>query len=81
MPNVKELLSVMDESHVEAAVNLDGLWGDELEANLDRYDRRHPGRFFTFCQIEWERLARDGVLAESRSGKPSGLEFAERTDA
>ncbi len=57
MPNVKELLSVMDESHVEAAVNLDGLWGDELEANLDRYDRRHPGRFFTFCQIEWERLA------------------------
>ncbi len=57
VPNVKELLSVMDESHVEAAVNLDGLWGDELEANLDRYDRRHPGRFFTFCQIEWERLA------------------------
>lgn len=57
VPNVKELLSVMDESHVEAAVNLDGLWGDELEANLDRYDRRHPGRFYTFCQIEWERLA------------------------
>lgn len=62
VPNVKELLSVMDESHVEAAVNLDGLWGDELEANLDRYDRRHPGRFFTFCQIEWERLAEpDGL--------------------
>ena len=35
------------------SVNLDGRWGDELEANLDRYDRGHPGRFATFCHLDW----------------------------
>ena len=35
----------MDAWNVEAIVNLDGMWGDELEANLERYDRAHPGRF------------------------------------
>ena len=34
-------------------VNLDGRWGDDLEANLDRYDRAHPGRFATFCQLDF----------------------------
>jgi predicted TIM-barrel fold metal-dependent hydrolase len=43
----------MDTWGVEAIVNLDGMWGDDLEANLDRYDRAHPGRFATFAQ--WDR--------------------------
>lgn len=51
------LLDLMDARHVEAIVNLDGMWGDELDANLDRYDRAHPGRFFTFCQLDWSLLA------------------------
>jgi predicted TIM-barrel fold metal-dependent hydrolase len=38
-------------------VNLDGRWGSELDENLDRYDRRYPGRFATFCQIDWSGLA------------------------
>lgn len=50
------LLRVMDDRHVEAVVNLDGMRGDELEANLDRYDRAYPGRFVTFCQLDWARL-------------------------
>jgi predicted TIM-barrel fold metal-dependent hydrolase len=62
--DVPALLDTMDERHVEAIVNLDGMWGDELEANLDRYDRAHPGRFHTFCQIEWNRLGdADGLEA------------------
>jgi predicted TIM-barrel fold metal-dependent hydrolase len=44
---------MMDEIGIEAIVNLDGMWGDELEANLDRYDRACPGRFATFAQ--WDR--------------------------
>jgi predicted TIM-barrel fold metal-dependent hydrolase len=43
-------------------VNLDGMWGDELEANLDRYDRRHPNRFLTFCQLDWAALAEPGGI-------------------
>jgi predicted TIM-barrel fold metal-dependent hydrolase len=47
----------MDEVNVRTVVNLDGRWGDELEENLDRYDRAHPGRFATFCHVDWTRLA------------------------
>lgn len=55
--NVSDLLHVMDECNVETIVNLDGMWGEELEANLDRYDRAHPGRFLTFAQCDWSLLA------------------------
>jgi predicted TIM-barrel fold metal-dependent hydrolase len=60
--DVSRLLADMDDAEVETIVNLDGRWGAELEANLSRYDRAHPGRFATFCQIDWDRLAEhDGV--------------------
>ncbi|MGC3993852.1 MAG: amidohydrolase family protein [Propionicimonas sp.] len=62
VPDVGALLAMMDAQHVETIVNLDGMTGDELEANLDRLDRAHPGRFATFCQLDWTLLARpDGV--------------------
>lgn len=62
IPDVAGLLAMMDERHVELIVNLDGFSGAELEANLDRYDRAHPGRFLTLCQLDWARLAEpDGV--------------------
>jgi predicted TIM-barrel fold metal-dependent hydrolase len=62
--DVDALLSLMQRCNVTAAVNLDGRWGDELEANLDRYDRAHPDRFFTFCQLDWTRLGEPGGEAE-----------------
>jgi predicted TIM-barrel fold metal-dependent hydrolase len=58
--DVDALLATMDERHVEAIVNLDGMWDAELDANLDRYDRAHPGRFVTFCQLDWTLLAQKG---------------------
>lgn len=64
IPDVGSLLATMDSRHVASIVNLDGMWGEELEANLDRYDRAHPGRFHTFCQLDWSLLARpDGARA------------------
>ncbi|WP_378145479.1 amidohydrolase family protein [Cnuibacter sp. UC19_7] len=54
--DVDALLAVMDARDVEAIVNLDGRWGDELDENLNRYDRAHPGRFVTFCQLDWSLL-------------------------
>jgi predicted TIM-barrel fold metal-dependent hydrolase len=56
VPDVPALLDLMDEVGVTAVVNLDGRWGSELEANLDRYDRAHPGRFATFCHLDWSAL-------------------------
>ena len=55
--DVGALIFVMDACNVATVVNLDGRWGDELEANLDRYDHAHPGRFLTFCHLDWSVLA------------------------
>jgi predicted TIM-barrel fold metal-dependent hydrolase len=43
-------------------VNLDGRWGEDLEANLDRYDRAHPGRFATCCHLDWDAAVASGDL-------------------
>lgn len=60
--DVPALVALMDECGVETIVNLDGLWGPEVTANVDRYDRAHDGRFVTFCQLDWGLLAEpDGV--------------------
>lgn len=56
-PDLGELLRLMDECGIERIVNLDGRWGEELRANLDRYDRAHPGRFATFCHLDWRPIA------------------------
>ena len=56
-PDVGALLALMDDTNVTTIVNLDGRWGAELEANLDRYDRAHPDRFLTFCHVDWTQLA------------------------
>lgn len=55
--DVPALLAVLDAHHVETVVNLDGRWGAELDANVARYDRAHPGRFVTFCHLDWAALA------------------------
>ncbi|WGW12252.1 amidohydrolase family protein [Saxibacter everestensis] len=60
--DVPALVATMDECGIETTVNLDGLWGEEVTANVERYDRAYPGRFLTFCQLEWAELgAADGV--------------------
>ncbi len=56
--DVDGLVSSLDEVNVTCLVNLDGRWGRELEANLDRYDRAHPDRFVTFCHLDWRLLER-----------------------
>lgn len=60
--DVATLLELMEDCNVTAIVNLDGRWGEELEANLERYDRAHPGRFATFCHVDWEAAVASGDL-------------------
>jgi len=52
--DVPALLRVLDACNMQTICNLDGMWGDELEANLDRYDRAYPERFVTFAHSDWE---------------------------
>jgi predicted TIM-barrel fold metal-dependent hydrolase len=68
VPDVPEFVGLMDSCNVTAVVNLDGRWGGELEDNLDRYDRRYPHRFATFCHVDWAALREPGAdtrLADS----------------
>jgi hypothetical protein len=58
-----EFVRLMDETNVQAVVNLDGRWGDELDRNLARYDHAYPGRFFTFCHADWGRIREFGRRA------------------
>jgi predicted TIM-barrel fold metal-dependent hydrolase len=60
-PDVGALLAAMDGIGVTAIVNLDGRFGSELSENVARYDAAHPGRFATFCHLDWSLLEeRDG---------------------
>src|ERR1700722_8976711 len=59
-PDMAGLLSTMEDVNLCAVVNLDGRWGEELEQNLDRYDRAYPDRFATFCQLDFSVLEQPG---------------------
>ena len=80
--DVPALVDLMDAVNVQTIVNLDGCWGDELEANLDRYDRAFPGRFVSYCRVDWretrtagwpERIA--ASIADSASRGAAGLKL------
>ncbi|MGE5228019.1 MAG: amidohydrolase family protein [Planctomycetaceae bacterium] len=60
VPDVGALLELMEACNLRAIVNLDGRWGEELEDNLDRYDRAHPGRFATCCHVDWAAAVATG---------------------
>lgn len=74
--DVGRLLADMDALNVATVVNLDGRWDGELKANLDRYDRAHPGRFATFCQLDWSLLTEPDpagpLLDQLRRGAAEG---------
>ena len=50
----------MDATNVAAVVNLDGGWGETLDKNIERLNRRYPGRFIQFMRIDWSRIADPG---------------------
>ncbi|MET8046584.1 amidohydrolase family protein [Streptosporangium sp. NPDC005286] len=78
VPDVPRLIDMMTGCNIATMINFDGRWGEELEANLDRYDRRHPHEFMTFCHVDWtaltvprpgERLARDLARSVARGAR------------
>ncbi|GGT39210.1 amidohydrolase family protein [Nonomuraea spiralis] len=58
--DVPALIGMMDELNLRGMVNLDGRWGRELAENIERYDAAHPGRFATFCHVDWSETAVPG---------------------
>ncbi|MGV9770885.1 amidohydrolase family protein [Streptosporangium sp. NPDC003464] len=58
--DVPALLGTMDALNLRGMVNLDGRWGRELAENIERYDAAHPGKFATFCHVDWSQAAEPG---------------------
>nr|WP_221381867.1 amidohydrolase family protein [Actinoplanes polyasparticus] len=76
IPDVGALLDLMDSAGIRTIVNLDGRWGAELDANIARYDQAHPGRFATFCHLDWTALHRPDptgtLIAALRRARDAG---------
>jgi predicted TIM-barrel fold metal-dependent hydrolase len=51
-----ELLAVMERKNIRAMVNLTGGYGKGLADAVARYDRTHPGRFYTFAEPSYSRF-------------------------
>lgn len=81
VPDVSELLAVMDASAVDHIVNLDGRWGDELCDNIARYDAAHPARFSTFCHLDWRMLEQDDTATSATEQLLMSLETSSRAGA
>lgn len=58
---VSELLDVMDASNVEAIVDLDGAWGQDIfDCHWKRFKDFAPDRFILYTGVEWEKYAEMG---------------------
>jgi predicted TIM-barrel fold metal-dependent hydrolase len=58
---VSELLDVMDEAGVDALVDLDGGWGEDiLERHLDQFKAIAPERFLHFGGVDWSQWPEHG---------------------
>jgi predicted TIM-barrel fold metal-dependent hydrolase len=56
-----ELLERMDEAGLEALVDLDGGWGEDiLERHLDHFKAGAPDRFYHFGGIDWSQWPAQG---------------------
>jgi hypothetical protein len=78
--DVEPWLEAMMSYNVHGFVNLDGRWGEELRANLERFDQRFPGRIATFCHVDWSLLSEPSAaetlaanLAESAAAGAAGV--------
>lgn len=75
---VDEMIRAMDAANVAAVVNLDGGLGDTLQGNLDRMNRRYPGRFIQFMRVDWSRIDEpdfgEAMAAELEAGFKMGAQ-------
>ena len=58
--DMEETLRELDLLNVATVVNLSGGSGDELKRNLERLDLAYPGRFVTFCNVDFAGVGTPG---------------------
>lgn len=63
----RELVEVLEAAGVEAIVDLDGGWGDDLRREIDRWQRPLPGRVAVFAGLDDERWPEDAAFGETEA--------------
>ncbi len=58
--DVRATVAMMDELNIRCVVDLDGGWGDQLQANLERYKEPYPDRFCVFAWVDWSQVDEPG---------------------
>lgn len=51
-----EVVKTMDRANVRKIVILTGMWGDRLQAVLDKMVKPYPDRFVVFTQMDWSKI-------------------------
>ena len=64
-----ELIATLDECGVETIVDLDGGQGDELTAEIDRWQATYPDRVAVFAGLDYDSWAGDGAFGESEASR------------
>jgi predicted TIM-barrel fold metal-dependent hydrolase len=54
--DVASTVAMMDELNIRCVIDLDGGWGDQLRANLERYKGAYPNRFCVFAWVDWSQV-------------------------
>ena len=58
--DVAATITMMDDLNIRCMVDLDGGWGDQLQAELDRYKAAYPDRFCVFAWVDWSQVEEPG---------------------
>ena len=58
--DMSEIIRELDFLNVATVVNLSGETGDVLKRNLEKVDQAYPGRFVTYCNIDFTDLGAPG---------------------
>jgi predicted TIM-barrel fold metal-dependent hydrolase len=51
-----QLMALLDTLNVHAIVDLDGGWGEQLDAHLSRLKRPYPDRICVFAWVDWREV-------------------------
>ena len=59
----ESLLQVMNRRNIRALTNLTGGYGEGLAETVNKYDKAHPGRFYTFTEPSYDRFLEPNYAA------------------
>jgi predicted TIM-barrel fold metal-dependent hydrolase len=64
-----ELAEVLDTAGIEAIVDLDGGWGDDLRREIARWQVGLPGRVAVFAGLDYDGWEKDPAFGESEAAR------------